>query len=426
MRIVVEPSDFDLGNTGDIAMLHVAITRLAALWPHASIQVFSRDPDRFSAFCPDATPILFEEARVHRRWQPVVEILRRSPALFALLRRVRPKNRAGARRYPAEVVDAISRADLMVVSGMGGVTDAFRDYAIDLLERLDLALQAGIPVVMVGQGIGPLRDPALRAKAEAILPRIAFISLREGLAGYPLLRSLGVSSDRIMTTGDDAIEMAYSLRSARLGSGLGINLRLATYSAVDQQLVAEFRQVLQDVARLQEATLVSTPISYKRGEADADTIRQIMSGYEKRSEFAMDASKPFGVMDNIKNCRVVISGSYHGAVFALSQGIPTVGIANNEYYIDKFLGLADQFGKGCEIIILRDSDWRSKLAATLDRVWQSADEVRPQLLAAAARQVALSQAAYQKIYNLITFNGKHQKVFTTSRARVALDDRDRT
>jgi polysaccharide pyruvyl transferase WcaK-like protein len=401
MRIVVEPSDCDLGNAGDMAMLHVAITRLAALWPHATIQVFSRDPDRLSAFCPDATPVLFEETRDYRRWQPVVEILRRWPALLALLRPVKPRNGGGARRYPAEVVDAISRADLMVVSGMGGVTDAFRDYAIALLERLDLALQAGIPVVMVGQGIGPLQDPALRAKAEAVLPRVAFISLREGRASYPLLQSLGVSSDRIMTTGDDAIEMAYRLRPPRLGSGLGINLRLATYSAVDRQLVAQFRQLLQDLARLQEATLIPAPISNKPGEADADTIGYIMSGYEKRSCAAVDSGSLFGVIDNIKECRVVISGSYHAAVFALSQGIPAIGIANSEYYIDKFLGLADQFGPGCDVIVLRDRDWQSKLATGLDRAWQSADEVRPQLLAAADRQVASSQTAYQKIYELV-------------------------
>ena len=45
VRILVEPSDYVLRNAGDMAMLHVAVTRLSSLWPAASIQVLSDTPD---------------------------------------------------------------------------------------------------------------------------------------------------------------------------------------------------------------------------------------------------------------------------------------------------------------------------------------------------------------------------------------------
>ena len=229
MRILVEPSDFELVNLGDMAMMRVAIERLAALWPHASIEVFSEVPDLLSAFCPEATPIL---ARcVYGRPQ----IRNRRTRLADLVEKLRSRRPAFATYYPVEMLEALSRADLMVVPGMGGLTDAFPEYAFGLLDRMDLALRAGTPVVMVGQGIGPLEDPVLRTRAQEILRQVGFISLREARASYPLLRSLGVPPGRITTTGDDSIETAFSLRSTRLGAGLGINVRAAPYSGVGPQ-----------------------------------------------------------------------------------------------------------------------------------------------------------------------------------------------
>ena len=51
-----------------------------------------------------------------------------------------------------------------------------------------------------------------------------------------------------------------------------------------------------------------------------------------------------GTITTIARCRLVVTGSYHAALFALSMGVPAIGIATSRYYEDKFLGLADQFG----------------------------------------------------------------------------------
>lgn len=46
--VVVEPSDYVLRNAGDMAMLEVAVTRLADSWPDASVLVLS-DTGRIAA-----------------------------------------------------------------------------------------------------------------------------------------------------------------------------------------------------------------------------------------------------------------------------------------------------------------------------------------------------------------------------------------
>jgi polysaccharide pyruvyl transferase WcaK-like protein len=396
-----------------MAMMHVAISRLATLWPHASIRVFTQDPYLLSKFCPKGSPVsasppwgtstislpqwirpearrfLFGNDSAPRR-------------LVSLLKRLRTIPLALRSELPAEVLEEIITADVMVVTGMGGITDAFPEFALGLLKRIEAALRCNKLVIMFGHGIGPLQDAELRSLAMAILPYVAFISLREGRSGVPLLRSLGVAPEHIMVTGDDAIEMAVCSQTARVGKSLGVNLRAATYAAVDAPFIAQCGAVLRTVAKTHAVRMVPVPISMVPGEEDANTIRQLMSGSSDPPDAGIDIDSPLMVIGQIKSCRVIFTGSYHAAVFALSSGVPAVCLARSAYYCDKFLGLAEQFGIGCEVVLGTQIDWPTKLTDALERAWRSADEVRPQLFAAANRQVKLSREAYQRAYELVT------------------------
>jgi colanic acid/amylovoran biosynthesis protein len=96
-------------------------------------------------------------------------------------------------------------------------------------------------------------------------------------------------------------------------------------------------------------------------------------------------------------CRVVVTGSYHAGVFALAQGVPVVGIARSEYYRDKFHGLAGQFGPGCTVLHADEAPFAGKLGEAIDRAWNEAETVRPQLLRAAESQVLAARAAYERL-----------------------------
>jgi len=422
MRILMEPSEYAYLNIGDTAMLQVAFARLKALFPDAAIQVFTNDPIGLAFYCPDAIPLT---TRGHQSWlsdeylfdrlyrkvpgtyvteqlrQVERRLRRRWPSLVKLPIRSKMKLRGVSSGGVQEYLEAISKADLVVVGGMGGMTDTFPEYAFGVLDTLGLAIQRSIPTAMFGQGIGPIRDPKLRARATAVLPYVDLIALREGRAGKPLLESLGVPSDHVFTTGDDAIELAYQARSDRLGSGLGVNLRAASYSNVDQGLIEQIRPVLQDAARMHKVPMIPIPISRAADEADAATIQQLTMGFDNVFDAGGHLDTQAKVIEQIRRCRVVVTGSYHAAVFALAQGIPAIGLAKSDYYVDKFFGLADLFGAGCEAIILSDTQFSTKLKVAIDEMWQSADQLRPQLLEAAARQVHWSRAAYQRVRELV-------------------------
>ena len=96
-----------------------------------------------------------------------------------------------------------------------------------VLNLLEHASDSGVPVALVGQGLGPLEDPQFQARAAQVLPKAGLIALREGRHGPQILERAGAAAERVMVTGDDAIELAYGVRTDQIGSDLGFCLRVA-------------------------------------------------------------------------------------------------------------------------------------------------------------------------------------------------------
>lgn len=426
MRILIEPSSYHCRNAGDMAMLQVAVTRLRAFWPAACIQVITEEPAALSAACPDVQPLSPHGKRIWFQDRYLLSLLGRFHPLLPTpaAQRVRDLEFALRQRYPLlakrmiqakmrlfrldtdhlrDFAEAVLRANLVVASGAGNLTDSFfPPGGITALDTLEVALRHGIPTALFGQGLGPIENPRLRARARAVLPRVSLIALREQRAGLPLLNALSVSPDRVLVTGDDAIEMAYAARPAQTGTAIGINLRVAAYAGVDQELIGGVQSVLRRVARLYDAPLLPVPISQHPLDSDARTIRQILAGCDQAAEGIDNLDTPRKVIEQVGRCRLVITGSYHAGVFALSQGLPIVGLAKSRYYADKFLGLANQFGTGCEVVFLDNPQMPEQLTDAIARAWQAAETVRPQLLAAAARQIESGRAAYQRVSELVS------------------------
>ncbi len=424
MRILVENSGYHLRNMGDLAMLQVAIDRLQKFWPDALIQVFTKSPERLIEYCPNTLPLsasgrkswlsplintnkYVPSQRFTKQWTNVESKFKNSfPLLASSFLKFKVKNKPNLVKDIEEFIDAVSNADLVVASGGGYITSTFKPTAIGALETLGLAIRLGKPTVMFGHGLGPINDDELLNITKKVLPAVNLITLREKRAGIPLLKSLNVSSERVITTGDDAVELAYQARSAVMGNAIGVNLRVAKYSNVDQSVVKVVRSSLHDAAKNHDAALLPVPIDhlFLEGyvEPDSVTIQKLLEGYDDTSDGGKSLDTPLMVIKQVGLCRVVVTGSYHAGVFALSQGIPVIGLAKSMYYVDKFSGLADQFGVGCEVILLDDPQLKTKLVASINKAWESSENLRPQLLETARKQVDLGLAAYQRMYEMVT------------------------
>lgn len=420
MRVLVEPTE--LLNLGDLAMLEVGLERLRARWPNADFSYFSDGEDAavarlgmtalpargrtlwfdepFLEFGPWAhLPVRWRRSR--EQWEDILRSRRPRLALRLITFRLRMRGRADDEAEVHAFFNAVRDTNLAFVCGMGGITDVFRDYARELLGTLDLAMAFGARTVLVGQGLGPLQDAGLRAQAARVLARADFIGLREARRSEPLLLQLRVATGKFMVTGDDAIELAYSRRPAVAGPGIGINLRLAPYSRLDAQVLERARDLLECFVHSTGAPVVPLPVSHAPDDDDAASIRLLLSRLDPHSSGGGEIDSAMALIEQVKRCRLVLTGSYHAAVFALSMGVPAVCLARSEYYDDKFRGLADQFGGGCDVVAVSDGDWPERLQTALEQGWMDGASARPQLLSAAARQVSLSHSAWDRIEQII-------------------------
>ncbi len=388
-------------------MLEVLIERVRHSHPDATFAVFSRDPARVRSLGDDVEQIPVEQTRgwavVRAAYMAAARIL---PAFERLLRRSSPGWYASLLRLKARKLanaEALESADFLLVSGGGFITDAFPGQAWAVLERLAAASERGIPFALCGQGIGPLRDAALVEKARSVLPQAKLIAVREGIYSLPLLLELGVSPDKLVVTGDDAIDPAYRARSDRPGNHMGVNFRVADYSGIRQSDVDRIGNPIRAFAMTLPAKLISLPVCFvdsAESASDATTVSRLAdsSTHDSGRKFSNTTD---ALIQLIGGCRVVVSGSYHAAALALAQGVPAVCIYNTEYYGNKFHGLAGEFGSGCTVIDKSEPEFEQRLVAAIDIAWKRADELRPSLLAAAVRQISAGAAAHARLASIM-------------------------
>jgi polysaccharide pyruvyl transferase WcaK-like protein len=424
-------------NMGDVAMLQVAVNRLLELWPAGRIEVLTESPSHLARYCPGATPLPREGCRcwvadhiilgrfhqflpiwVSARLSALKRILKmRWPALLELLIRLRLSFRRDDRRRDFEsFLEALKKTDLLVVCGSGGFADSCREWNVSILGTMEAATVRGIPVAMFGQGMGPLNDPLVLRRAKDVLPGVNLITLRGSRGGLSLLKDIGVSLAAVLTTGDEAIELAYEARVEEPGSALGVNLRIASYAGVRTDIVEVVGSVLQEFARRHQITLLPIPIAFHEYANDQQAIRRLLAGFDDESDGGLSLDTPLALIKQAARCRIVVTGAYHAAVFALAQGIPVVCLSNSPYYLAKFQGLQDLFCVGCAIVILGEPDLPHKLAAAIDGLWNAAESVRSPLLHSARFQIENSRGAYQQIQSLIDLETNQARSVLTASA----------
>jgi polysaccharide pyruvyl transferase WcaK-like protein len=427
MRIIVatglNTGTAEYKNMGDVAMLQVAVARLLSLWPDANVQVLTESPSNLARYCPRAKALPRAGCacwvgdrvllgRYHQflpKWVSLrLSALKRAvglywPALLDLLVRLRLslRDRNGLREEFRIFLEALKSADLLVVCGSGGFADSCREWNLSILGTMAAALQRSIPIAMFGQGMGPLTDPSVLSRAGKIFPQVTLITLRGNRGGLPLLESLGVSPAGVLTTGDEAVELAYAARVRESGSAVGINLRVASYADVKTDTIEKVGSVLQVFARRHQAPLLPIPIASHDYAQDHQTILRLLAGFDDESDGGLSLDSPLKLIQQTARCRVVVTGAYHAAVFALAQGIPVVCLSNSPYYLSKFQGLQDLFGLGCEIIMLNEPDLPGTLMTAIERMWNTAESVRMPLLQSALSKIDASRGGYERVKSLL-------------------------
>jgi polysaccharide pyruvyl transferase WcaK-like protein len=400
-RILVQGGSYELDNLGDVSMLEALVERITSAQPNARIALFSRNATQARRILADIELLPVEGKRQWRlvhdgylQLRQVLPIVDRSfrfllPRVYEKLLHIKARQLVNRRE--------IQSADLLLLSGGGYITDVFPGQAWSALERLDAALNEGIPFALFGQGIGPLRDRSLIAAARRVLPRAKMIAVREKIVSVPLLEELGVQSDRIIVTGDDSVEAAHRARKVELGNFVGVNFRVAGYTGMTTSDVDAIRAPLHRAVQRIGSELTALPVCIVdsvESASDATIAARLLRSGNGQDVPATSEQ----LIARVGTCRIVVTGSYHAGVFALSQGIPAICVFNCEYYEVKFRGLAAQFGTGCVVLDKSSDDFDARLVDAIVGAWENAERWRSALLEAAQAQVEAAREAYNRLW----------------------------
>ena len=422
-RILVDQSGYDLLNIGDAAMLQSCVMRLRQLWPDAEITVICHAPQRLASYCPGTTAVGRTFADL-----PFFQILPRGPRLAAeqAWKIAAPYfcGRFRARRVgpgpPQTAIQAVRAADLVVASGGGYVTDTWWWHGAGVLSLLSLAQRLGKPTAMFGQGLGPISAPqwsALRVQARAVLPRLAVLGLREDRIGRDLALSLGAPSGAVTVTGDDALELIPEA-SAPDGRALGLSMRVSDYAGVDQEIAAAVADLVVQAAGALRAPIVALPVSRYPVGSDLAALRALLRPEGSPAGIVLDdLDSPEALATAAARCRVIVTGSYHAAVFGLARGVPAVCLTRSSYYDAKFAGLSALFPGACFVVSLDQPDFADCLRRAIDQAWHLPASARAAARDAAARQRQAGREAYAQFrsaveQNLMTCNADSLELAT--------------
>ena len=419
MRILVDNSGYGLGNIGDVAMLQVAYHRLREEFNDAEILIFTSNPVRLQKYCPGALPVperIFYKGR---------SIWLGQWSIFGGLHRILPKSmlprlrlwelilQAKCPRFSKnwiswrfrknkEVIngltdfyDLILTSDIVMATGGGFVNDVFEKHAHVVLGTLSLAQTLKIPTYMFGQGIGPIASPLLSRFAKKVLPLLNQLTLREVKSNNFFLDSLSLNKHKTLLTGDDAVEVSRNSTVKAVGKCIGVNLRMAKYSEVDEKYSEQIRNAVISAKNIYKTTLIPLPISTDEPDSDILSLSKLFKGNLDVKLLNVNSAEQLS--NSVSKCRVVITGSYHAGVFALSQGLQVVGLAKSQYYHNKFEGLADQFKNGCRIVDLSSPSLENELKQAIAEAWEDTPIYRQSLLDSADYQIKLSKQAYHAL-----------------------------
>jgi polysaccharide pyruvyl transferase WcaK-like protein/GT2 family glycosyltransferase len=402
VRILIDQSGYDLLNIGDVAMLQSCVARLRMQWPDAEIMVIAHDAQRLASFCPDTIAI--------RRTLADLPLLRLLPRRTRLATEQAWKMTTPyfsgrfspgpiVRDQPFTAIQAVKAADLVVASGGAYVTDTWWWHASGVLSLLSLAQRLGKPTAMFGQGIGPISQRALHAQVGAVLPGLAVLGLREGRIGRDLALSLGIRPSAVTVTGDDAFELIGSKIPAD-GKALGVSVRVSGYSGVDTAAAAAICDLVIDMAAEYGAPVVGLPVS--RYAPDAAVLRALFQDRNGDAHIVLeDIASPQALASAAAECRTIVTGSYHAAVFGLAQGVPAVCLTKSEYYYAKFSGLQALFPGACFVVSLHDPDSAFRLRSAVQEAWHLHAPVRTTATDTALQLRNVGREAYKEFRDVV-------------------------
>ena len=356
----------DVYHVGDEAMFETALAEITSRCDARITAIASNPATVIDRYGVKAVPHLGFDRRVgsaydtnrERRMQEILDGTANDPAAVSWR-------------------SAIAATDGVLVCGGGNLSTSWPHLLYERLALLALAAQAGVPTVLVGQTIGPSLTGRPAARLADALPAAAFVGVRD-IPTARLVRQLS-SATRVLHQEDDAAQ----LPSAPLPSGLPKQyVAFAVHgNAADDHLVERYVDFVGHLHATSGLPVVLVPhtgmlVGPDAPGSDAD-LMATMSKHHPEAEWLLPLPVHHSTTSAavLRGAAAVVSARFHPIVFALSSGVPCMGLTSDHYTDIKLAGALAHHGL---------ADWRLPMQslgtgateALFDELWRRRDEIR--------------------------------------------------
>ncbi len=271
---------------------------------------------------------------------------------------------------------ALPRRAALYVYGGGFLNQRWGGRKIAHVEAAE-ALHGGRSLPVVASGL-QADEPAVApgGVAHDLLARAAAIGVRDAPSlDFMRAHLPSAAAERIELAGDDATPF---LRSPAREAEPVVNLHLndgVWVSDDTDALAARIVALLRALGEASPAPLRLQPtIAYEDFRvSERAAIASLLDRYGAELEGAgVVPAEPIDLLDDaidnglgqFRRARLTVACSYHVTLSSLLAGIPTVLLADNEYYEQKAAGLRDLFGLGPGLVGARGTDADAVAAAS--------------------------------------------------------------
>jgi len=257
-------------------------------------------------------------------------------------------------------VAELEQSDFVFDMGHGGLTDVFNPFPLCYLYYLCGRLRK--PLFISGQTVGPVWRGISKRMIRETLPNAHTVCLRDrSVSAMVLTDELGLSGQdlNMVEVGDDVLDLPVKEPDWRgIDPALAKTIRERQFFTVQwrntdytqtMKLTSQLLPLIAAIEVLYHQTglePIFVPTAWEPFAGDVLTAAQILDYFQDRIPFHVVWS--YQTSEQAKwllgQARFGIGKSYHFHVFALSQGVPTIGFYTNDYYRLKQQGVFKAYG----------------------------------------------------------------------------------
>lgn len=282
-----------------------------------------------------------------------------------------------ALKWIIQMLSAIKECDILITGGGTILYDESTPYFVPFWYiKIFLAQLFRKPTVFYGIGVGPLNRKSSRILMNTIGKRMSFISLR-GVESQKWMEKFRVSPKKVFVTADPAVTI-YAAPDDIINNYLNNqNITLHSYrelvvivlrewfirrnrgleecqngiSAISsyEDYIEQMAEFGKYIVEKDKADIIFMPMGTLEPCDDRVVLNAVYNKMEKKGVdmqyvFSMSDITDSRIMTGIMGrAKAVITGRFHGLVYATTQYVPAIGLAYTEKYYDyyNYIGLTE-------------------------------------------------------------------------------------